>query len=121
MALSKREAVVAFLADFLEIGPAELHDEFDLVKDFDWSSWDDEDYGLLFERFVERFNVRDARFEFGERYRGPLILKPLAWLRWRLSQYPRVAFSRITAGDLVRMAERSEWDSSVEEEPRAET
>ena len=38
MALSKREAVVAFLADFLEIGPAELHDEFDLVKDFDWSS-----------------------------------------------------------------------------------
>ena len=109
-----RMQVVAFLADFLERPPGEFHDELDLVNDLDWSRWDDEDYGLLFELFIERFEVRDPRFDFGARDRGPRLLKPLAWLRWRLFAYPRVAFDRITVADLVRMAERGEWDTSLE-------
>ena len=115
MASDVGERVVAFLAEFLELPAAELHDGFDVVADFDWSRRDDEDYGLLFELFIERFEVRDERFEFGERYRGPLVLRPIAWLRWRLLGYPKVAFSRMTVGDLVRMAERGTWDPSVED------
>lgn len=60
--------------------------------------WDDEDYGLLFELFVERFEVRDARLDFGGRYRGPWLLKWLGWLRWRLFRYPKVALDRMTVG-----------------------
>lgn len=114
MVSDRRVQVIEFLAGFLDLPTSSLDDRFDVVNDFDWSQWDDEDYGLLFEQFMERFAVRDARFDFGGRYRGPLILKPLAWLWWRLFRYPRVVFDRMTVEDLVRMAERGEWDSSLE-------
>ena len=89
MVSDRRVQVIEFLAGFLDLPTSSLDDRFDVVNDFDWSQWDDEDYGLLFEQFMERFAVRDARFDFGGRYRGPLILKPLAWLWWRLFHYPR--------------------------------
>jgi hypothetical protein len=113
-----RIAVIELLADYLERPAAELHDGFDVVNDFDWSRHDDDDVGLLFELFMDRFEVRDTRFEFGEHYRGPSLLRPVAWLHWRLLKYPTVVFSRMTVGNLVSMAERKTWDRSLEDPAR---
>lgn len=112
--MSRRDEVVAWLADFLERPESELHDDFDVVSDHDWSGYDPEDYGFLFEDFIHRFSVRDARFDFAAQYRGPAWRRPLAWLRWRLVDYPSVVVERMTVADMVRMAETGTWDRSVE-------
>jgi hypothetical protein len=107
--MTAREEVVAWLAGRLERPAADLQDGFDVVADHGWPDADDLD--ALLANFVRDFRVRDERFDF--RHAGPAVLRPLAWLGWRLFRYPTIRIGRLTVGDMVRIAGTGAWDRSI--------
>ena len=112
--MTRRAEVITWLAGVLERPERDLHDGFDVVSDHEWSGTDPEDYGLLFEDFIQRFGVRDERFDFDRHWSGPAWRFPFAWARWRLCDYPSVVVEKMTVADMVRMADRGVWDRRVE-------
>lgn len=112
--MSRRAEVVAWLAELLERPESDLHDDFDVVSDHDWSQADPDDYGFVFEDLIRRFGIHDQRFDFGRHYRGPRLWRPFAWYWWRVFRYPAVVIERMTVADMVRMADSGVWDRSVE-------
>ena len=112
--MTRRAEVEAWLADLLEVPRSTLHDDFDVVGDHDWSGSHPDDYGFVFEDFVHRFGIYDARFDFDRHYRGARWRRPFAWYWWRVFRYPTVVVERMTVADLVRMADSGVWDRRVE-------